>query len=144
MDFDYNFNSFEPMLRSVGSDYKRAFEELFDMATHWEELGKSSFSGQVVVELDREKSLISGSVLNKKFSVHISLLTHNHLGFAEAVVTVPDAQNKARDIGRFWVARDGSIHSSDGEKVIPTLDDHFSYRTLIAVLRAVLAAPQQY
>lgn len=138
-DFDYDVNNLQTLVSRTAYSYKRASQQLVDLVNVWNDLGQRHFKGEVSFDVQEESTVVSGIVCGKRFSIHSIMHYRGNEALLEAriVVTEP-APDREVVAGRFLVAQNGTIHTPDGEAILPNTDDWREYKLLAAVVLRVL------
>lgn len=144
VDFEYDHNNFSRSIVMAVGGYAHAKKQLIEYAHHWNEIGADTLKGNLSIEVATDESEVSGVVLGKKFLITIVPVVDEKKGYAEAIVTTKNLLSANHtECGRFVIAANGSVLSSDKQELLSCEDDFVSYRLLIAVVRRVLAAPNK-
>lgn len=141
MDFTRNPEEFPGYLSKVKRDWTYASSTFLGLVENWQEISKAYFADLVDVKLAQEENSIEGKMLDKIFSIKLSLLAVEQAGYAEAVLLTHQIGGGKVEIGRFRIHRDGGILSVDGTTLIDAGDRFYSYKIITSVLRAVMEAP---
>ena len=141
MDFTHDPNEFVGYLASVKRDWTRASKNFLELVEHWQEVSKVHFENLVDVKRATEGNSIEGEVLGKLFSIELSPISQDKVGYAEAVLSTHKIGGARSEIGRFYIHRDGSILGTDGAALVDPQDNLFSYKIFTSIVRAVVEAP---
>ena len=143
-DFEYDLHRFQRALVMSAGGCKRAKEHLIQNAVHWQGISSDELKGNISVHVADTGDLITGEVLGRKFTIDLLPFVDEEKGYIEAVITTPSLRGSDHtEAGRFLVAANGSILTSDKEELLSWDDDFQSYRLLIAVARRVLGVRPQ-
>ncbi|VVO70295.1 hypothetical protein [Pseudomonas fluorescens] len=144
VDFQYDHDNFSRSIVMAAGGYAHSKRAFAGYAEHWTELATDTLKGNLSIEIVDDGREIAGVILGKKFLISVVPVIDERRGYAEAIVTTPNLLNGDHaECGRFVIAPNGSVLSSDKQELVSWEDNYASYRLLIAVLRRVLAAPNQ-
>ncbi|WP_030130824.1 hypothetical protein [Pseudomonas sp. QTF5] len=139
MDFTHDPDDFVAYISSVKRDWTRASSDFLGLVEHWRDLSEQSFAN--ISSVSTEGNSIKGEVLGKLFTIELSPIAEDQIGYAQAVLLSRKVGNAQSEIGRFRIRRDGSIVDIEGTTVVNGEDNHYSYKVFTSVLRAVIEAP---
>lgn len=144
LDFEYDADRFLRALLMSAGGYKRAKENLVEIASHWKELGAQMLQGNLTVDLSSSGDSIAGEVMGKKFVISFLPYVEEEKGYLEAILSTPNLVSGDQvEIGRFILAANGAVLSSGKEELLSWDDGYLNYRLLVAVARRVLSAKAQ-
>jgi hypothetical protein len=141
MDFTRNPEEFPVYISKIKRDWTYASSTFLGLVDNWQEISKAYFADLVDVKLAQEENCIEGKMLDKIFSIKLSLLAVGQAGYAEAVLLTQQIGSGKVEIGRFRIHRDGNILDVDGTTLIDSGDRFYSYKIFTSVLHTVLEAP---
>lgn len=139
MDFKQNPEEFERHLAQIKRDLKRARDEFDVYLKHWQSLSSRHFGDSC--SFSEVDDYISGAVLGKDFRLYLQPIAQEKSGFLEVVIAARSINKTNVEIGRFFVRKDGSIVSNNGEVLIDSSNTGSSYTLVSTILRTVLQSP---
>ncbi|WP_259641685.1 hypothetical protein [Pseudomonas syringae group genomosp. 3] len=140
-DFPASVGDFKLLIGRRRFDVDGATSIFFDMTDLWAKLGQEFLGGVVSISKSPEDSRIDGEVLGKRFCLRYAGYGIEGESALEVVLTIPDLVAEQNiELSKFFISAEGSILSSDGERLLNLEHRDSGYRALVAVIRRVMDA----